>query len=97
MNSTSFKKGTGGRPKGSPNKTTIEVKEFISKFLTANLENIQTDFDNLDSKERIYFIEKLLKYVIPVKADQIIKEGRNKYEDWTPEQIRSEIQRIDDK
>jgi len=97
MNSTLFKKGTGGRPKGSPNKTTIEVKEFISNFLNENLLTLQSDFDNLESKERLYFMEKLLKYVIPIKAEPIIKEIKNEYAEMTDEQLRSEIERISNK
>ncbi|MBK8081344.1 MAG: hypothetical protein IPK25_14345 [Saprospiraceae bacterium] len=58
VNQTSFKPGEGGRPKGSKNKVTIEVKEFLNNFLHDNLNTLQSDFDKLDSKDRLYFIEK---------------------------------------
>ena len=93
-----FKKGqTGnpqGRPTGSQNNVTTDIKEFINNFLNKNLSTLQTDFDNLESKERLYFMEKLLKYVIPIKSDNIIKQPKNPYEDWTDEQIDAEIERL---
>ena len=68
--------------------------KFINNFLNDNLSTLQTDFDNLVSKERLYFIEKLLKYVVPIKADHTVKQPTSKYEDWTDEQIKAEIDRI---
>jgi hypothetical protein len=96
-NQTTFKAGEGGRPKGAQNKVTIEVKEFLSNFLNDNLGTIQADFDNLESKERLYFIEKLLKYIVPIKADNTIKQPTSKYSDWTDEQLKAEIERISNK
>jgi len=93
-NQTTFKAGEGGRPKGAKNKVTIEVKEFLSNFLNDNLSKLQEDFDNLESKERLYFIEKLLKYVVPIKADQTVKQPISKYADWTDEQLKAEIERL---
>lgn len=93
-----FKKGqTGnpqGRPIGSQNNVTTDVKEFIKTFLNDNLNTLQSDFNNLESKDRLYFVEKLLKYVIPAKADHIVKQPTSKYEDWTVEQMTAEIERI---
>ncbi len=94
VNLTSFKPGEGGRPKGSKNKVTIEVKEFLNNFLHDNLNTLQSDFDKLDSKDRLYFIEKILKYIIPTKADHIIKKPINQYEDWTEEQLQAELDRL---
>ena len=54
-----------GRPKGKPNRTTAEVKEFMTKFVSRNLDGLQQDLDSLDPKDRILFIEKLLQYIIP--------------------------------
>ena len=54
-----------GRPKGKPNRTTAEVKEFMTKFVSRNLDGLQQDLDSLDLKDRILFIEKLLQYIIP--------------------------------
>ena len=39
-------------------------------------------------------MEKLLKYVLPVKADQTIKQPTSKFEDWTDEQINAEVEKL---
>lgn len=54
-----------GRPKGSPNKTTKELRELITRFVTEKWELVNNDFENLKPKERIMFFEKLLQYVLP--------------------------------
>ena len=54
-----------GRPKGSPNKTTTEMRDMITKFVGDNLEKIQEDFDKLDPAKRIEMLDKMMKYVLP--------------------------------
>lgn len=60
-----FQKGEGGRPKGSPNKITAELREWISGFIHSNVDQIQQDFNSLEPKDRIMIFEKLLKYALP--------------------------------
>ena len=60
-----FQKGEGGRPKGSPNKITAELRDWISQFVHDNKQQIQQDFDSLEPKDRIMIFEKLLKYALP--------------------------------
>lgn len=57
-----------GRPKGSVDKMTAAAKEAIVQFVNDNIETVQEDFDNIDSKDRLQFIEKILSYVIPKQA-----------------------------
>ncbi|MFZ4740073.1 MAG: hypothetical protein ACOYLE_02795 [Bacteroidales bacterium] len=59
-------KKSGGRKKGTPNKNTKEIKEAINLIISNNIETLQTDIDSLEPKDRLQFIEKLLKYCIPV-------------------------------
>jgi hypothetical protein len=54
-----------GRPKGSPNKTIEEVRGLIQQFVESNLETLQSDFEQLESKDRLLFIERLLKHILP--------------------------------
>lgn len=54
-----------GRPKGVPNKTTAELKEAIVCIVSNNIDKLQADINSLEPKERLLFIEKLFKYVIP--------------------------------
>ena len=70
-----FQKGEGGRPKGSPNKNTNELREWINGFLHENKGMIHQDFMSLEPKDRIMMFEKLLKYALPVlQAVQIESE-----------------------
>ncbi len=59
-----------GRPKGTPNKVTIEMKEKIQLFVENNFDMIQNDFEKVDPKDRLIIFERLLKYVIPAKVEQ---------------------------
>jgi len=54
-----------GRPKGSVNKVTADLRNRISDFLDENWEQLQNDFDNLDPKDRLLFYERLLQYGLP--------------------------------
>jgi len=60
-----FQKGEGGRPKGTPNKITTELRQWITSFLEDNREQIQADWMELEPKDRIVLFEKLLKYALP--------------------------------
>jgi dsRNA-specific ribonuclease len=55
----------GGRSKGTPNKTTNEIREFYKLLIDDNLEQIKTDLNTLDPKERLKMILELSKFVIP--------------------------------
>lgn len=61
----------GGRPAGSSNNATAELRAFIQNFINSNIDKIQVDFDDLEPKERLAFIEKLLKYVLPRQTEPI--------------------------
>jgi hypothetical protein len=61
-----FQKGEGGRPKGTPNRITAELRDWISSFIHDNKEQIQEDFNSLSPRDRVVLFEKLLKYALPV-------------------------------
>lgn len=60
-----------GRPAGKPNKTTSEVKNLLLAFVSTNLDTLQTDFNKLDSVQRLNFFEKVLKFVIPTQREEV--------------------------
>jgi hypothetical protein len=55
-----------GRPAGTPNKTTEELRASVQRFIENNWDSIQEDFDKLKASERLNFINSLLRHVIPL-------------------------------
>lgn len=58
---------TGGRQKGTPNKSTVLGKSAISQLLAdySNSGLLASDFASIDPKDRLYIAEKLMQYIIP--------------------------------
>lgn len=73
---TSIKKGQvlnpNGRPKGTPNRTTQEMKDFIATVLSENLDRMREDFDKMNPSTRWMLWEKFGKYVIPTLAQTTV-------------------------
>jgi hypothetical protein len=79
-----------GRPAGTPNKITKELREKIKSFLENNWQKIETDFATLDPEKRFLMYEKLLQYAVPrLQATDIKIEAPGIYS----EQIKAEIAR----
>ena len=86
-----FQKGEGGRPKGTPNKITAELRDWISNFIDSNREQIQRDWETLDPKDRIVLFERLLKYALPtLQATSLTTE----FERLTDEQLDTIIEQL---
>jgi hypothetical protein len=64
----------GGRPKGSVNKVGAELRERITAFIEDRWETLEEDFELLDPKDRLHFLEKLLAYALP-KLQTVKHEG----------------------
>ncbi len=65
-----FQKGAkrlsnAGRKKGTPNKTTLPIREAFKNFLDHNLPKVQKDFDKMEPKDRVNFIINMAEYCIP--------------------------------
>lgn len=60
-------KKTGGRKKGTPNKSTILGKEVIVSLLSdySNSGLMTSDFMALDPKDRLVIAERLMQYTMP--------------------------------
>lgn len=56
---------TGGRKRGTPNKVTADVREWIASIIDNNRAQIKRDLKELEPKDRLLFLEKLMQYVIP--------------------------------
>ena len=66
---------TGGRRKGSVNKTTKELRERIKEIVDSELENIETILGKLTEKERTDLLAKLLPFVLPKMNEHIIENN----------------------
>jgi hypothetical protein len=55
---------TGGRTKGTPNKTTSDLREWINLVLNDNKEQFEADLNSLEPYKRVLLYEKLLSYVV---------------------------------
>ncbi|MHA1482482.1 MAG: hypothetical protein ACTSQA_03475 [Candidatus Heimdallarchaeaceae archaeon] len=60
----------GGRKKGTPNKLTKELRDLLKDIVYHELENIEERLDELDEKERLDMIIKLMPYVFPKLSSQ---------------------------
>ncbi len=65
---------TGGREKGTPNKTSAQVKELITDLLQDNAEQIRQDFAQLTPAERIKAVGQLAAYIVPKQTAVSIEQ-----------------------
>jgi len=63
-----FKKGntlSKGRPKGTKNKNTAQIREFYANLITDHQEQFISDLKTLKPYERVRCLIELSKYVLP--------------------------------
>lgn len=68
MNMAQKKGCTGnpnGRPRGSTNRVTTEMKGFLTELIDDNRQQIKDDLQRLDPKDRLLILEKFMQYTIP--------------------------------
>lgn len=69
---------TGGRTKGTINKSTSELREKFTLLLGNNFDKLQNDIDLLEPKDRIKTILELAKFVVPtLRAIELSTEDEN--------------------
>lgn len=61
-----------GRPKGVPNRTTQDLRKWVTGFLQNRTEEIERDWKALDAKDRVILFERLLKYSLPALQSNAI-------------------------
>lgn len=54
-----------GRPKGTPNKITTQVKELLAEALEKGLESFSEDLASLEPKDRLNVLAKFALFVVP--------------------------------
>ncbi|OFY49454.1 MAG: hypothetical protein A2W85_06325 [Bacteroidetes bacterium GWF2_41_31] len=60
-----------GRPPGKPNRTTEELRGLFQSFIESNIETLQADFDQLEPKDRLSFMERIAKLIIPAPVPEL--------------------------
>ena len=82
---------TGGRAKGTPNKVTADLREWISDLLNNNKSVFETDLEKLEPQQRVAIFEKLLSYAIP-KMQSV--ETKIDYNNLSDEQLNTIINEL---
>ncbi|MDE6236470.1 MAG: hypothetical protein K2M45_01225 [Muribaculaceae bacterium] len=70
-------KKSGGRKKGTPNKVSGTLREFISALIDESRDSIKEDLQALQPRERLAFLEKMMKFVLPTPKDTPTEEAVN--------------------
>lgn len=65
---------TGGRTKGTPNKVTTTLKEFVTNLINQNRRQMKRDLKSLSPKDRLYILDKLMQYVLPKNQSVSVKD-----------------------
>ena len=55
----------GGRAKGTPNKVTSSLREWLTQLINQQRKQIVSDLEALEPKERLQMLERLMQYVVP--------------------------------
>ncbi|CCY50630.1 MULTISPECIES: hypothetical protein [Bacteroides] len=88
----------GGRTKGTPNRISGTVKEWIQKVIDDNRQKFEDDLDDLEPGERVRVISNLLQYVTPkmqsVSPEELLEAEYQKLTellDAAPDEVVNEI------
>lgn len=83
----------GGRQKGTPNKVTASVKDWIAQVIDKNRRQMERDIKALEPKDRLQILEKLLGYVVPKQQSVSANVDFNKLSDEQLNSIVNELTR----
>ena len=70
----------GGRQKGTPNVLTKELRTLLKNVLYNELESLEEKLDELEPRDRIELVIKLMPYVFPKMTN--ISHSANEPIDW---------------
>ena len=81
-----------GRPVGSPNKTTAEIRNAFQLLVSNNIDTLQADLDSMKPTERVKAMLELMKFVLPTLRAVEITEERDFEGNQTINEITINIQ-----
>jgi len=70
-----------GRPKGSVNKTTLELRDKLNNLHQKNYEYILNEIDNLTMRQRLQLNKDLLPYISPKLSAIEVTDNNMSYEE----------------
>lgn len=73
---------TGGREKGTPNRVTKNIREWIFDIIQENTDTLETDLKSLEPKERWQIINGLLPYIVTKREPRIFYKWEYSDEEW---------------
>ena len=93
-----FRKGNVGKPKGAVNKSTKDLKDFITNFLNEKAFEIPLIWDTLDDKDKATLFIHLSKLVMTKTAENPnLKPFVERFEFDIPELSQNQIDKLIDK
>jgi hypothetical protein len=66
-----------GRPKGTTNKTTQELKQLLTQMLQGYLDELNTQSDQLTLRDKLNFSRYVLPYILPKLNNVTLTENQN--------------------
>lgn len=85
-----------GRPKGTANKATSDLRTWITSFIDDNKEQIKEDWSALEPKDRIQLFEKLLKFALPTLQATSLDIGYERLPDDQLDEIINQLKNADE-
>lgn len=86
-----------GRPKGSKNKATTEIRERFKNFVENHIEDLDKHFNDLEPKDKFKFIIDISKFVLPtlksIEQGDILENLSNEDFEKLVERIKQEYEK----
>ena len=82
---------TGGRQKGTPNRTTKETREALKQIIDSELDNLPKLMEAMKPYQRADVITKLIQYVLPKPDNDLSIESKLNEVHILPDWLRAKI------
>ena len=87
---------TGGRPKGTPNNVTADLRAKINEIVDKQVDNIEHDLQSLEPMQRLQIVEKLISYCVPKLQAQSFDIDFQNFSEQQLDQIINQLNFNDD-